>query len=150
MKVILRQNYEGLGSIGDVVAVKDGYARNFLVPRNIAYRATAGSLKALEEEKKQHERKEVKAVKEAETLSSKLGNVSLTITMKVGEDEKLFGSVTSQMIADALAEQSFTIDKRDIQLEEPIKALGIFEVPVKLHTKVSAKVKVWVVRENTD
>jgi large subunit ribosomal protein L9 len=147
MKVILRQNYEGLGSIGDVVAVKDGYARNYLVPRKIAYRATAGSLLALEEEKKQHERKEVKSVKEAETLASKLGNVSLTITMKVGEDEKLFGSVTSQMIADALAAQNFTVDKRDITLDEPIKALGIFEVPVKVHAKVSAKVKVWVVRE---
>jgi large subunit ribosomal protein L9 len=147
MKVILRQNYEGLGSIGDVVAVKDGYARNYLVPRNIAYRATAGSLKALEEEKKQHERKEVKTVKEAEALSSKMSNVSLTIAMKVGEDEKLFGSVTSQMIADALATQNFTVDKRDITLEEPIKALGIFEVPVKVHAKVSAKVKVWVVRE---
>ncbi|MGE5313343.1 MAG: 50S ribosomal protein L9 [Acidobacteriota bacterium] len=147
MKVILRQNYEGLGNIGDVVTVKDGYARNFLVPRKIAYRAAAGSLKALEEEKKQNERKEVKLVKEAEALASKLGNVSLTISMKVGEDEKLFGSVTSQMIAEALAAQNFTVDKRDITLEEPIKALGIFEVPVKLHTKVSAKVKVWVVRE---
>ncbi len=147
MKVILRQNYEGLGSIGDVVAVKDGYARNYLVPRKIAYRATAGNLKALEEEKKQHTRKEVKSVKEAETLSAKLGSVSLTITMKVGEDEKLFGSVTSQMIADALATQNFTVDKRDITLEEPIKALGIFEVPVKVHSKVTAKVKVWVVRE---
>jgi large subunit ribosomal protein L9 len=147
MKVILRQNYEGLGSIGDVVAVKDGYARNFLVPRKIAYRATASSLKALEEEKIQHDRKEVKLVKEAEALSAKLGSVSLTITMKVGEDEKLFGSVTSQMIADALAAQNFTVDKRDITLEEPIKALGIFEVPVKVHSKVTAKVKVWVVRE---
>jgi large subunit ribosomal protein L9 len=147
MKVILRQNYEGLGSIGDVVAVKDGYARNYLVPRKIAYRATPSSLKALEEEKKQHERKEVKSVKEAEALSSKLGNISLTITMKVGEDEKLFGSVTSQMIADALATNNFTVDKRDITLEEPIKALGIFEVPVKVHSKVTAKVKVWVVRE---
>lgn len=147
MKVILRQNYEGLGSIGDVVAVKDGYARNFLVPRKIAYRATASSLKALEEEKKQHERKEVKSMKEAEALASKLSSLSLTIPMKVGEDEKLFGSVTSQMIADALATQNFTVDKRDITLEEPIKALGIFEVPVKVHSKVSAKVKVWVVRE---
>jgi large subunit ribosomal protein L9 len=147
MKVILRQNYEGLGSIGDVVAVKDGYARNYLVPRKIAYRATPSSLKALEEEKKQHERKETKSVKEAEALSSKLSNVSLNIAMKVGEDEKLFGSVTSQMIADALAAQNFTVDKRDITLEEPIKALGIFEVPVKVHAKVSAKVKVWVVRE---
>lgn len=147
MKVILRQNYEGLGSIGDVVAVKDGYARNYLVPRKIAYRATPSTLNALEEEKKQHERKETKSVKEAEALSSKLGNVSLTIAMKVGEDEKLFGSVTSQMIADALAAQNFIVDKRDITLEEPIKALGIFEVPVKVHAKVSAKVKVWVVRE---
>ncbi|MDD8017904.1 MAG: 50S ribosomal protein L9 [Bacteroidota bacterium] len=147
MKVILRQNYASLGNIGDVVVVKDGYARNYLLPRNIAYRATEGNLKSLEEEKKQLGRKEEKLIKDAEKLSAQLASASITITMKVGEDDKLFGAVTSQMIADSLVEKGYTIDKRIIELEEPIKTLGIFEVPVKLHSKVSAKVKVWVVRE---
>lgn len=147
MKVILRQDSESLGKIGDVVTVKDGYARNYLIPRNIVYRATTSSLRALEEEKKQHERQEQKQLKDAEKLGNELEKISITIPMKVGEDDKLFGSVTSQMIADALKEKGFTVDKRTIELEEPIKTLGIFEVPVKLHTKVSAKTKVWVVRE---
>lgn len=147
MKVILRQDFESLGKIGEVVTVKDGYARNYLIPRSIAYRATASSLHALEEEKKQHERQEQKKFKEAEKLGGELEKLSVTIPMKVGEDDRLFGSVTSQMIADALKEKGFTVDKRTIDLEEPIKTLGIFEVPVKLHSKVSAKAKVWVVRE---
>jgi large subunit ribosomal protein L9 len=147
MKVILRKDFETLGKIGDVVAVKDGYARNYLLPRQIAYRATTSSLRALEEEKKQHERQEQKQFKDAEKVSNELEKVSITIAMKVGEDDKLFGSVTSQMIADALKEKGFTVDKRTIELEEPIRTLGIFEVPVKLHTKISAKAKVWVVRE---
>jgi len=147
MKVILRKDFETLGKIGDVVAVKDGYARNYLLPRQIAYRATTSSLRALEEEKKQHERQENKQLKDAEKLGTELEKISITIAMKVGEDDKLFGSVTSQMIADALKEKGFTVDKRTIELEEPIKTLGIFEVPVKLHTKISAKAKVWVVRE---
>lgn len=147
MKVILRQNYSQLGSIGDVVEVKNGFARNFLIPRSIAFRATEGNLKALEQEKKQLARKEEKVVQDSEKLAAQLGSVSLTITMKVGEDDKLFGAVTSQMISESLTEKGYTIDKRIIELEEPIKTLGIFEVPVKLHSKVSAKVKVWVVRE---
>ncbi|HTX18154.1 MAG TPA: 50S ribosomal protein L9 [Bacteroidota bacterium] len=147
MKVILRQDFERLGKIGEVVTVKDGYARNYLIPRSIAYRATPSSLRALDEEKKQHERQEQKQFKEAEKLGVELEKLSVTIPMKVGEDDKLFGSVTSQMIADALKEKGFTVDKRTIELEEPIKTLGIFEVPVKLHSKVSAKAKVWVVRE---
>jgi large subunit ribosomal protein L9 len=147
MKVILRKDFEGLGSIGDVVVVKDGYARNYLIPRNIAFRATASSLRALEEEKKQHTRLGIKQLKDAEKIAAEIEKVSLTIPMKVGEDDKLFGSVTSQMIADALAEKGFTIDKRHIELEEPIKTLGIFEIPVKIHSKVAGKAKVWVVRE---
>ena len=147
MKIILRQNHNKLGNIGDVVVVKDGYARNYLIPRNIAFRATEGNLKALEEEKKTLVRREEKEAKEVEKLAAQLASVSLTITMKVGEDDKLFGAVTSQMIADSLLEKGFTVEKRIIELEEPIKTLGIFEVPVKLHSKVTAKVKVWVVRE---
>ncbi len=147
MKVILRQDFETLGKIGDVVDVKDGYARNYLIPRNIVFRATPNNLNALEEEKKQHVRQEQKQMKEADKLRAEIEKVSLTITMKVGEDDKLFGSVTSQMIADALKEKNFTVDKRSIELEEPIKTLGIFEVPLKIHSSVAAKIKVWVVRE---
>lgn len=147
MKVILRQEHEKLGKVGDIVEVKDGYARNYLIPRNIAYRATPGAMAALEEEKKQAERRRNKELKNAERLAAELEKVSITVQMKVGEDDKLFGSVTSQMIADALKEKGFTIDKRIIDLQEPIKALGIYPVEIKLHQNVSAKVKVWVVRE---
>ena len=147
MKVILRKEHETLGTIGDVVEVKDGYARNYLFPRNVAYPATKGAVSALEEEKKQAERRHSKELKANEKLAADLEKVSITLQMKVGEDEKLFGSVTSQMIADSLKEQGFTIDKRIIDLEEPINALGIYTVNVKLHQNVTGKVKVWVVRE---
>lgn len=147
MKVILRKDHEKLGNIGDVVEVKDGYARNHLLPRNIAFPATKGAVAALEEEKKQAERRVAKDLKGNEKIAADLEKVSITLQMKVGEDEKLFGSVTSQMIADALKDQGFNIDKRIIDLEEPIKALGIYNVNVKLHQSVTGKVKVWVVRE---
>lgn len=147
MKIILRQEHEKLGKVGDVVEVKDGYARNYLIPRKIAYRATPGAMAALEEEKKQAERRKAKELHSAERLAAELEKVSITLQMKVGEDEKLFGSVTAQMIADALKEKGFTIDKRIIELEEPIKALGIYTVTIKLHQNIAAKVKVWVVRE---
>ena len=147
MKVILRQDYEALGHIGDVVEVKDGYARNYLLPRNIAYQATGGSLRALEEEKRQYERRLEKEKKSADALGASLSNASVTLKMKVGEEDKLFGSVTSQMIAEQLESQGITIDKRSIELTEPIKTLGVFEVPVKLHPKVTSTLKVWVVAE---
>ena len=147
MKVILRKEHEKLGQIGSVVDVKDGYARNFLIPKGLAYPATEGSVRALEEEKKQAGQRVAKELKGSEKLASDLEKVSITLQMKVGEEEKLFGSVTSQMIADSLKEKGFEIDKRIIDLEEPIKALGIYSVPVKLHPSVTAKVKVWVVRE---
>jgi large subunit ribosomal protein L9 len=147
MKVILRQDYEALGHIGDVVEVKDGYARNYLLPRNIAYQATEGSLRALEEEKHQYERRQEKEKKSANTLGVTLSSASVTLKMKVGEEDKLFGSVTSQMIAEQLEAQGITIDKRSIELDEPIKALGMYEVSVKLHPKVTSTLKVWVVAE---
>jgi large subunit ribosomal protein L9 len=147
MKVILRQDYEKLGSVGDVVDVKDGYARNYLIPRNIAYQATPNSILQLEEEKKQHARHQEKEKRSSEKLAAELEKVSVTIQMNVGEDDKLFGSVTSQMIADSLKEKGFTIDKRHIELEDTIKALGIYTVDVRLPGSVIGKVKVWVVRE---
>ncbi len=147
MKVILRQDFEQLGRIGDVVEVKDGYARNFLIPRQIAYQATESSMRRLEEEKKQHAKRMEKEKRTSEKLAAELEKVSITIQMKVGEEEKLFGSVTSQMIADALKEKRIEIDKRQIELEDSIKALGIYTVPVKLPGGVTGNVKVWVVRE---
>jgi len=147
MEVILRKDHDKLGTVGTKVVVKDGYARNYLLPRGLAYMATDGALQALAEEKKQAERRSGKELKSNEKLAQELEKVSITIQMKVGEDEKLFGSVTSQMIADSLKEKGFEIDKRIIDLEEPIKALGIYNVSVKLHQNVTGKVKVWVVRE---
>lgn len=147
MKVILRQDFQQLGKLGDVVDVKDGYARNYLIPRKIAYIATPSALRTLEEEKKQLARKLEKEKVGSEKLAAQLEKVSLTVQMKVGEDDKLFGSVTSQMITDALQEKGISLDKRWIELEEPIKALGIYDVNVKFPGGVTGKVKVWVVRE---
>lgn len=147
MKVILRQEFEQLGHVGDVVDVKEGYARNYLIPRNIAYLATPSSILQLEEEKKQHSRQKEKEKRTSEKLATELEKVSVTIQMNVGEDDKLFGSVTSQMIADSLKEKGIVIDKRQIEMEDAIKALGIYTVDVKLPGSVTGKVKVWVVRE---
>jgi len=147
MKVILRKDHEKLGAVGAVVDVKDGFARNFLIPKGIAYPANEGNMRALSEEKRQAERRARKEELAATKLAAELEKLSLTLKMKVGEDEKLFGSVTGQMIADELAAKGVTVDKRTIVLEEPIRALGIYTVDVKLHHSVNGKVKVWVVRE---
>lgn len=147
MKVILRKNFDQLGQIGDLVDVKEGYARNFLIPRNIAYLATNGNLRALEEEKKQLAKKDAKDLEDSQKLSSELENISITIPVKVGEEDKIFGTVTTQMIADSLKEKGYDIDKRKIEINEPIKSLGIYSVNVKLHQNVNAVVKTWVVRE---
>jgi large subunit ribosomal protein L9 len=147
MKVILRRDHETLGKIGDLVDVKDGHARNFLLPRGIAYAALKGNIKALDEEKKSAEKRNLQELKTAETLSAQLETVSVTIPVQVGEEDKIFGTVTTQMIADALKEKGYDIDKRKIEIEEPIKSLGIYGVSVKLHQNVGAKIKVWVVRE---
>ena len=147
MKVILRQNYEPLGQVGDVVEVKSGYAHNFLLPRKIAYIALNGNLRSLEEEKKAVMKKAKHELQASESLATELEKISITIPVQVGEEDKIFGAVTSQMIADNLKEKGYEIDKRKIEIEETIKTLGIYSVNVKLHPSVSAKVKVWVVRE---
>ncbi len=147
MKVILRRDHETLGKIGDLVDVKNGYARNFLLPRGIAYTALKGNIKALEEEKKSVEKRNLQELKAAESLSTELETVSVTIPVQVGEEDKIFGTVTTQMITDALKDKGYEIDKRKIEIEEPIKALGIYSVSVKLYQNVNAKIKVWVVRE---
>ena len=147
MKVILRKNFDQLGNVGEVVSVKDGYARNYLIPRGIAYQATAGNIRSLEEEKKQILKREAKELEAAQNLANELEKVSITIPVKVGEEEKIFGSVTNQMITDALHEKGFDVDKRKVEITEPIKSLGIYSVSVKLHANVTAAVKTWVVRE---
>lgn len=147
MKLILRKNYDQLGEVGDIVEVKEGFALNFLIPRGIAFQANAGNIRALEEEKRQMSKKEAKNLEDAQSIATELEKVSITIPVKVGEEDKIFGSVTTQMIADSLKEKEFDIDKRKIEITEPIKALGIYTVNVKLHPKVNAAVKTWVVRE---
>ena len=147
MKVILRQNFDSLGQIGDVVEVKDGYARNYLLPHKIAYAALKGNISALEEEKQNAAKKTQQELSSAEKLAAELEKVSITIPVQVGEEDKIFGSVTTQMIVDALKEKGYDVDKRKIEIEETIKTLGIYSVNIKLHTSVSTKIKVWVVRE---
>jgi len=147
MKVILRRNFDQLGKVGDVANVKDGYARNYLIPRQIAYQATKGNILALEEEKKQILKKEAKELDLAQKLANEIEKVSITIPVKVGEEDKIFGTVTSQMIADSMKEKGYDIDKRKIEITEPIKSLGIYSVTIKVHPSVSAVVKTWVVRE---
>jgi large subunit ribosomal protein L9 len=147
MKVILRQDFETLGKIGEVVDVKNGYARNYLFPRGLAYAALKGNIRALDEEKKSVEKHNLKELKAAENFATELETVSVTIPVQVGEEDKIFGTVTTQMIAEALKEKGHDIDKRKIEIEEPIKSLGIYGVSLKLHPSVSAKIKVWVVRE---
>jgi len=147
MKVILRKNFDQLGKVGDTISVKDGYARNFLIPRQIAYQATKGNIIALEEEKKQIQKKEAKELDAAQTMAANIEKVSVTIPVTVGEEDKIFGTVTTQMIADSLKEKGFDIDKRKIEITEPIKSLGIYSVTVKVHPSVTATVKTWVVRD---
>ena len=147
MEIILREDFESLGQAGQVISVKDGYARNFLIPKGIAYLANEANKKQYENDVKQQAWRLNREKKTAETLATKLENVSCTISVQVGEEDKMFGSVTSQNIADVLATQGFEVDKRKILLEEPIKSLGIYSVPIKLHADVEATVKVWVVKE---
>lgn len=147
MKILLREDYKGLGEAGETVNVKDGFARNFLIPNGVAYIATAQNQKRYENDIRQKSWQLERDQHKAEELSKKLENVSCTISVQVGEEDKLFGSVTSQNIADALAEQGYEVDKKKIQLDEPIKSLGIYSVTIKLHPEVDASVKVWVVKE---
>lgn len=150
MKVILRQTYENLGNIGEIVDVKDGYARNFLIPRSIAYRATPGALRAIESEKKLYNAQQARFEADARSQAERLESVSITIPMRVGEDDRLFGSVTSPMIAEELGRQGHEVDRRSIQMADPIKHLGMYDVPIKLHTNVTATLKVFVVNKDGD
>ncbi len=147
MKIILRQDYDRLGNAGDIIEVKRGYANNYLIPKKIAYPAKPNFIKMVEEEKRQKLVRLNKEKKQAEQLAKKLETVSVTLAVSVGEGDKMFGSITNQDIAESLKSQGFDIDRKKIILEEPIKQLGIYSVPIKLHSEVEAKIKVWIVKE---
>jgi len=146
MQVILKESIKSLGGAGDVVDVKDGFARNFLFPQGKAVQANPTNLKELEHHKKVISIKQSKLKKEAEVLAEKVVSLSITIRKEAGEEDKLFGSVTTKDIADALRAENFLIDKKLIHLKEPIRQLGVTEVPVRLHPEVTATLKVWVVK----
>ena len=147
MEVILREDISNLGARGQVVKVAAGYARNFLIPQKLAVTATESNKKIVEQERQAYLRKEAKLQSEAQDLAKLVNGVSVTISQKAGENDQLFGSVTSKDVSDALAAKGFTIDRRKVQLDEPIKQLGEFKVPVKLHKEVTAEVTVVVVKE---
>jgi len=147
MEVILREDVPQLGHRGDLVKVKPGYARNYLIPRKLAMPATAGARKQVADMKAANARKDAREKSGAESLAAQLGELTLTISAKAGEQDQLFGSVTTMDIAAALEAQGFNIDRRTIELEEPIKTIGEYSVPVRLHRDVTAAVKVAVTRE---
>ena len=150
MEVILREDIDNLGSRGQVVKVAPGYARNFLLPKRLAVAATEANKKIVEQERQAHLRKEAKLVGEAQDLAKLMLGTAITIKQKAGEADQLFGSVTSKDIADALTAKGFNIDRRKIQLDEPIKQLGEYTVPVKLHKDVTAHLKVLIEKEASE
>src|SRR6476620_4211576 len=147
MEVILRQAVEKLGHPGDIVKVSAGEARNYLLPRGFAYEATAGNRKRIEQERARLEQAEEQRRGTASELATKLEQVSLTFSARVGEEGKLFGSVTAADIAHQLEGQGFSIEKRQIDLHEPLRTLGVFRVPVRLHADVKPEIKVWVIKQ---
>jgi large subunit ribosomal protein L9 len=146
MEIILRQGVENLGGPGDVVNVKAGYARNYLLPHGLAYEATPGNLKRIQQERDRLEAAENERRAGAQGIAERLEQVSLTFSARVGEEGKLFGSVTATDIAQQLEAQGFHIEKRQIDLHEPIKALGVYRVPVRLHADVKPEIRVWVIK----
>ncbi|MBL7068888.1 MAG: 50S ribosomal protein L9 [Candidatus Omnitrophica bacterium] len=147
MRVILLKDVEKIGSMGDVVGVKDGYAANFLIPRKLAKRVTRKSVKFLDDEKKKTKLKLKRLKEKAEKQKENLENISCTLTMQASEDEKLFGTVTSQMIKEAYAKEGIELDKKQIQLKEHINKLGVYNIDIKLHPEVTANIKLWLVRK---
>lgn len=147
MKVILLEDVDRLGKMGEVISVKEGYARNYLIPKKKAKEATAGNMKILDSLKKKQAAIDSERLKEAKTLADKITNLSLTIAAQAGEEEKLFGSISAEMISEALTGEKIHIDKKDIVIEEPIKKLGVYQVTVKIHPEVKATLRVWVVKK---
>jgi large subunit ribosomal protein L9 len=147
MEVILREHVDNLGRRGDVVKVADGYARNYLLPRKLALAVTEGNRRQIDRERKVAEARELEEKRAAESVAQRLAGMACTIARRVGETETLYGSVTASDIADSLTSQGLEIDRRRIQLAEPIKQLGEFSVPIKLHREVTGQIKVIVVKE---
>jgi large subunit ribosomal protein L9 len=148
MQVILRDRLENLGGAGDVVNVKPGYARNYLIPQGLAFEATQANVKRIEREKAQTAKRANDELQGARQRAAAFEGISVTFTARAGEEGKLFGSITTADIAEKLAEQNIEVDRKQIQLDEPIKALGVFSVPVRLHSEVRPEVKVWVIKED--
>ena len=147
MEVILRQAIEKLGHPGDVVKVSPGYARNYLLPRGFAYEATPGNKKRIAQEKERLDQAQEQRRSSAQELAGRLESVSLTFSARVGDEGKLFGTVTSTDIAHQLEAQGFHVEKRQIELHEPIRALGVYSVPIRLHADVHPEIKVWVIKQ---
>lgn len=147
MQVILSQDVANLGKIGDVVKVKDGYARNLLIPKNLAYVATPANLKRIEKLQQKRQEQETEEKNQALELAEKLNKVSCTVNVEVNDLDKLYGAVTETEILNAVEQEGFTIDKKDLVIEKPIDELGIFEVGVKLHPEVIAKIRLWVTKK---
>jgi large subunit ribosomal protein L9 len=147
MRIVLRDDVDKLGRRGEVVDVTAGYARNFLLPKGKALPATEGNLKRVEQERRKHAVHLAKEKEDAAAMGRRLAGLSCTIVRKVGENDQLYGSVTASDIAEYLEKEGVVIDKRRILIEEPIKALGIYTVPVKLHAEVNGEIRVWVVKE---
>jgi large subunit ribosomal protein L9 len=147
LQVILRKHVEKLGAPGDTVKVAPGYARNFLVPRGLAYPASEANVGRVSQEKKAHEARLARTRKEAVEAADRLADASVTFVEKAGDEDQLYGSVGAERIAEKLAELGHPVERRHVQLEEPIKALGVYTVEVRLHPEAVATVKVWVVKE---
>jgi len=147
MKVILLKDVDKLGSMGDEIKVKDGYARNYLIPGKLAVESTGGAVKILEQKRREKEARDKKIKEEFEQVAKKIEGASFTIPAEVGEEDRLFGSVTSEMIADCMRGEGIEIDKRKIVLPEQIKALGVYDVEIRLHPEVKIQARVWVVKK---
>ncbi|HXY29946.1 MAG TPA: 50S ribosomal protein L9 [Gemmatimonadaceae bacterium] len=148
MEVILRQSIDSVGNPGDIVNVSAGFARNYLLPRGLAYEATPGNRKRIAQEKARLEAAENQRRDAAQALAERLQQISLTFSARVGDEDKLFGSVTASDIAQQLHSQGFPeVEKRQIDLHEPIRALGVYKVPIRLHAEVKPEIKVWVIKQ---
>ena len=148
MKVILREDVPEVGSAGQTVDVKDGYGRNYLIPRNLAIPATKATVKSIEQIDKQRQIRERKLRRGAELVKEKIEKISVSAEVLVGEEDKVFGSITSRDVAELLEKEGITVDRRMVHLEEPIKTLGVFTVPIKLEKEVTANLKLWVIKKS--
>jgi len=148
MKVILREDIPALGEAGDMIEVKSGYGRNYLFPRNLAIPATKANVRAIDEVKKQKQLQERKRLREAETIREKIEKLSLSVEVLVGEEDKLYGSVTNADIAELLHNEGIFIDKRAIELEVPIKVLGVYTIPIKVDKNITAQLRLWVIKKS--